>query len=67
MSSRGGPPSQPAQDDLQRYNAATAHLEPAAARAAETAASGLAVDVRGRAEPARLTPLPFYHRTSSRT
>jgi aminomethyltransferase len=46
---------------------AMAYLEPAAARAAETAASGLAVDVRGRAEPARLTPLPFYHRTSSRT
>jgi aminomethyltransferase len=46
---------------------AMAYLEPAAASAAETAASGLAVDVRGRAEPARLTPLPFYHRTSSRT
>jgi aminomethyltransferase len=46
---------------------AMAYLEPAAARAAETAADGLAVDVRGRAEPARLTPLPFYHRTSSRT
>jgi D-serine deaminase-like pyridoxal phosphate-dependent protein len=28
MSSRGGPPGQPRQDDLQRYNAATAHLEP---------------------------------------
>jgi aminomethyltransferase len=46
---------------------AMAYLEPAAAGAAETAGSGLAVDVRGRAEPARLTPLPFYHRTSSRT
>jgi len=28
MSSRGGPPGQPGRDDLQRYNAATAHLEP---------------------------------------
>jgi len=28
----------------------------------EPADSHLAVDVRGRAEPARLTPLPFYHR-----
>jgi len=28
----------------------------------EPADSQLAVDVRGRAEPARLTPLPFYHR-----
>ena len=46
---------------------AMAYLEPAAASAAATAASGLAVDIRGRAEPARLTPLPFYHRTSSRT
>ncbi|MGP8001220.1 MAG: glycine cleavage system aminomethyltransferase GcvT [Streptosporangiaceae bacterium] len=46
---------------------AMAYVEPAVASAAETADSGLAVDVRGRAEPARLTPLPFYHRTSSRT
>ncbi len=28
MSPRGGPPGQPGPDDLQRYNAATAHLEP---------------------------------------
>jgi aminomethyltransferase len=28
----------------------------------EPADSRLAVDIRGRAEPARLTPLPFYHR-----
>jgi hypothetical protein len=26
----------------------------------------LAVDVRGRAEPAVITPLPFYHRTQDR-
>jgi hypothetical protein len=30
--------------------------------AGEPADSKLAVDVRGRAEAARLTPLPFYHR-----
>jgi aminomethyltransferase len=30
------------------------------------AASRLAVDIRGRAEPAVLTPLPFYHRTHER-
>jgi len=46
---------------------AMAYVEPAVASAAEGADSGLAVDVRGRAEPARLTPLPFYHRTSSQT
>ncbi|HTT54203.1 MAG TPA: glycine cleavage system aminomethyltransferase GcvT [Streptosporangiaceae bacterium] len=46
---------------------AMAYVEPAVASAAGDAGSGLAVDVRGRAEPARLTPLPFYHRTSSRT
>jgi hypothetical protein len=28
--------------------------------------SRLAVDIRGRAEPAVLTPLPFYHRTHER-
>ena len=46
-----------------------AYLEPEAARqAAEEAADGgagtgrLAVDVRGRAEPARAVPLPFYRR-----
>ncbi len=31
-----------------------------------TADSRLAVDIRGRAEPAVLTPLPFYHRTHER-
>jgi aminomethyltransferase len=42
---------------------AMAYLDP---RAAELAAGGtagrLAVDVRGKAEPALITPLPFYHR-----
>jgi hypothetical protein len=32
------------------------------AGAAGTADDRLAVDIRGRAEPARLTTLPFYHR-----
>jgi hypothetical protein len=46
-----------------------AYLEPEAARqAAREASDGgggtgrLAVDVRGRAEPARAVPLPFYRR-----
>jgi hypothetical protein len=41
-----------------------AYLDPGTARrAAEDAAgSRLAVDIRGSAEPARLTDLPFYHR-----
>jgi aminomethyltransferase len=42
---------------------AMAYVDPAVATAgAEPAAAHLAVDIRGRAEPARLTPLPFYHR-----
>jgi aminomethyltransferase len=43
---------------------AMAYLDPGTARrAAEDAAgSRLAVDIRGSAEPARLTDLPFYHR-----
>jgi aminomethyltransferase len=54
---------------------ALAYLEPEAARQAAGAAGGdgaaggggagagrLAVDVRGRAEPARAVPLPFYRR-----
>jgi aminomethyltransferase len=52
---------------------AMAYLEPEAARLAQEAAAGgaggasdgasrLAVDVRGRAEPARAVPLPFYRR-----
>jgi aminomethyltransferase len=48
---------------------AMAYLTPAAAEAAASAAAagpagdGLAVDVRGSAEPADLTPLPFYRRS----
>jgi len=44
---------------------AMAYLD--AAVASEAAGAGperLAVDIRGRAEPARLVPLPFYHRGS---
>ena len=42
---------------------AMAYLEPGPAQlAAEDADARLAVDIRGRAEPARLTGLPFYHR-----
>ncbi|HEU5416877.1 MAG TPA: glycine cleavage system aminomethyltransferase GcvT [Streptosporangiaceae bacterium] len=43
---------------------AMAYLTPAAAQAAGQGDAGqrLAVDVRGRAEPARLVPLPFYRR-----
>ena len=43
---------------------AMAYLDPATARLAaeETAGTRLAVDIRGSAEPARLTDLPFYHR-----
>jgi hypothetical protein len=33
---------------------------------AGTAGGRLAVDIRGRAEPAVITPLPFYHRTQDR-
>jgi glycine cleavage system T protein (aminomethyltransferase) len=43
---------------------AMAYLDPGTAeRAAQDAAGArLAVDIRGRAEPARITGLPFYHR-----
>jgi len=43
---------------------AMAYLDPGTARQAaeETAGTRLAVDIRGSAEPARLTDLPFYHR-----
>jgi aminomethyltransferase len=43
---------------------ALAYLDPDAARVAaeDAAGAGLAVDIRGRAEPARITGLPFYHR-----
>jgi aminomethyltransferase len=43
---------------------ALAYLDPEAARVAaeDAAGAGLAVDIRGRAEPARITGLPFYHR-----
>jgi aminomethyltransferase len=43
---------------------AMAYLDPGHAQlaAGEDADAGLAVDIRGRAEPARLTGLPFYHR-----
>jgi glycine cleavage system T protein (aminomethyltransferase) len=42
---------------------AMAYLDPGPAQlAAEDADTRLAVDIRGRAEPARLTGLPFYHR-----
>ncbi len=33
---------------------------------AGTAGGRLTVDIRGRAEPALITPLPFYHRTQDR-
>jgi aminomethyltransferase len=43
---------------------AMAYLDPGAAdlAAGDAADARLAVDIRGRAEPARLTALPFYHR-----
>jgi aminomethyltransferase len=43
---------------------AMAYLDPATARLAaeDPAGTRLAVDIRGSAEPARLTDLPFYHR-----
>jgi aminomethyltransferase len=43
---------------------AMAYLEPRAAQLAADDDTGtrLAVDVRGKAEPARITELPFYHR-----
>ncbi len=51
---------------------AMAYVEPEVAAETETAAEAkasedrLAVDIRGRAEPARMTPLPFYHRIHDR-
>ena len=43
---------------------AMAYLDPGTARLAEEDAAGarLAVDIRGSAEPARITGLPFYQR-----
>jgi glycine cleavage system T protein (aminomethyltransferase) len=43
---------------------AMAYLDPgtAALAAEDTASARLAVDIRGSAEPARVTSLPFYHR-----
>jgi aminomethyltransferase len=43
---------------------AMAYVSPAVAQAASAdgGAGRLAVDIRGRAEPARLVPLPFYRR-----
>ncbi len=56
---------------------AMAYVEPEVAAAAGDGDAGpgggdaadgrLAVDVRGRAEPAQMTPLPFYRRTHNRT
>ena len=55
---------------------AMAYVEPEVAAAAASTGTGagpddaaggrLAVDIRGRAEPAIMTPLPFYHRTDER-
>ena len=56
---------------------AMAYVEPEVAEEAGGAGTGaggaggaadgrLAVDIRGRAEPAMMTPLPFYHRTDER-
>jgi aminomethyltransferase len=47
---------------------AMAYVEPEVAAEAGAAETGdrLAVDIRGRAEPARMTPLPFYHRIHDR-
>jgi hypothetical protein len=40
-----------------------AYLDPAAARLAQDDSAGrLAVDIRGKHEPARITDLPFYRR-----
>lgn len=48
-----------------RMPIAMAYLEPETAKlAAGAAQSRLAVDIRGRAEPARLVDLPFYRRAS---
>jgi aminomethyltransferase len=55
---------------------AMAYVEPEVAAGAGSTRTGagpdgaadgrLAVDIRGRAEPAMMTPLPFYHRTDER-
>ncbi len=46
---------------------ALAYLDPAAAAAAagDTAGTRLAIGIRGRAEPARITSLPFYQRADA--
>src|ERR1700729_267289 len=56
MSSRGGPPGQPGHDDLQRYDAATAHLEPPFAVVDLAALRANAADMTRRAagKPIRL-------------
>ncbi len=56
MSPRGGPPGQLAPDDLQRYNAATAHLEPPFAVVDLAALRANAAGMSGRAagKPIRL-------------
>ena len=43
---------------------AMAYIKPDVAAAAAAGSTGLAVDIRGNAEPARLVELPFYHRQS---
>jgi glycine cleavage system T protein (aminomethyltransferase) len=46
---------------------ALAYLDAGVAAAGQAAGDGagrLAIDIRGQPEPARLTPLPFYHRRS---
>jgi aminomethyltransferase len=47
-----------------RVPIAMAYIRPEVAAHAEHGAGRLAVDVRGRAEPATLVPLPFYRRPS---
>jgi D-serine deaminase-like pyridoxal phosphate-dependent protein len=56
MSSRGGPPGRPGRGDLQRYNAATAHLEPPFAVLDLAALRANAADMTRRAagKPIRL-------------
>lgn len=56
MSPRGAPPGQPGPDDMQRYNAATAHLEPPFAIVDLAALRANAADMtrRAAAKPIRL-------------
>ncbi len=42
---------------------ALAYLTPDAAQTSDATGGELAVDIRGRAEPAQLTDLPFYRRS----